>query len=92
MSLNSVGLNRRQVESIISNTLKNLKMEVGREYSNILIRQGRARDVGAFNQTEQDMEAMCDAYGVILAKAFARVIEANNKKVYEDVQTILNDA
>ncbi len=92
MSLNSVGLNRRQVEGLIANTLKSLKMEVGREYSNILIRQGRARDVGSLSQVEQDMEAMCDAYGFVLSKAFARVIEANNKKVCDDVQKLLKES
>lgn len=87
--MDNIGLSRRQMETMIRSSLDSLKMELAREYSNILVRQGRARDMGSFNNDEQDMEAMCDAYGTILIKAVAKVLDTNNKKVLEDVKNIL---
>lgn len=87
--MENIGLSRRQLETMIRGALDSMKMELPREYSNILIRQGRARDMGSFNNDERDMEAMCDAYGVILIKAVAKVLDSNNKKVMEDVKTLL---
>lgn len=89
MSFTSFGLNQRQIDSMVNSSVDNMKFELSQEYSNILIRQGRARDTMTFSDVEQNMEAMCDAYKVIFSKAIARVIEANNKKIYEDIKTIL---
>jgi hypothetical protein len=75
---------------MINSTVDSYKFQLAQEYSNVLTRQGRARDTGAFNNTEQDMEAMCEAYKVFVAEAVAKAIDANNKKIYEDLKQLLN--
>jgi hypothetical protein len=35
---------------------------------------------------EEDMIAMFDSYKIVLSKAIARAIEANNKKLLEDLK------
>lgn len=83
------GLSQRQLDSMLTTILDSMKMDVVREYSNALYRQGRARDTGTFSREEEDMLAMCDAYKIVLVKAITKVIEANNKKLQEDFQAIL---
>jgi hypothetical protein len=84
----SVGLSKRQISSMINSTIDNMKHQLPLEYNNVLVRQGRARDT-AFSTAEQDMEAMCDAYRVLIVQAVSDVIDANNRRVHEDVKALI---
>jgi hypothetical protein len=85
MSLNTCGLSRRQMETMCKSAFEKMKFEIIREYGNALIMQGRARDVGALSDVERDTEAMCEAYSMSTMRIMAKVIEANNKKILEDL-------
>ncbi|MEW5820164.1 MAG: hypothetical protein AB1782_08215 [Cyanobacteriota bacterium] len=88
MTLQTCGLSRRQLETMYKTTYEKMKFEIIREYGNALILQGRARDVGSLSDVERDMEAMCDAYAKSLMNITSRVIEANNKKLLEDFESM----
>lgn len=88
MSVKTLGLDKRQIETMINTSWNKMKFDIIREYSNILIRQGRARDAGAVNNAEKDMEAMCDAYASLFIRIFAQTIEANNRKITEELKEI----
>jgi hypothetical protein len=87
--MDTLGLSKRQICSIVNSAVDAMKMQLPREYSNVLIRQGRAKDTGFFSSEEQDMEAMCDAYRVLLVEAIGGAIEANNKKITDEVKSII---
>lgn len=84
-----IGLSQRQVDTMLVNMFNNMKNDLVMEYTNTLYRQGRARDTSSFSRDEEDMSAMCDAYSIILFKLFSKVMEANNKKIQDDIQNYL---
>lgn len=86
MSLKALGLDKRQIETMIMRSWDKMKFDIVKEYTNILVRQGRARDVGASKDAEKDMEAMCDAYALVFTRIFSQVIEANNKKIRDELK------
>jgi hypothetical protein len=88
-----MGMNQRQIEGLINNLLSSMKIELNREYANILYRQGRAKgDCANFNPVEMDTVAMCEAYSTLFARAVAGAIEANNKKLVEDIKKQLESS
>lgn len=89
MSLKSLGLNRRQMESMVNAAFEQMKMDINREYANVLILQGRAKDVGYLSDAERDMEAMCDAYRIVMTRVFAKVLESNNKKIADEIDQLI---
>lgn len=84
-------MNQRQLESMLTSEMASIKHELPIEYGNILCRQGRSKDTGNFTSTEMDMEAMCDAYMHFFSRAIAFTIDANNRKLLEDLRKYLND-
>ena len=86
MTLRACGLNLRQIETVLKTTFDKMKRDFPKEYANVLIMQGRAKDVGYFSDAERDMEAMCEAYTHIITRAVAKAIEENNKKLCKDIQ------
>lgn len=88
MSVKTLGLDKRQIETMITTSWNKMKFDIIKEYTNILVRQGRARDTGPANNAEKDMEAMCDAYSSLFIRIFAQVIEANNRKITEELKDL----
>ncbi|MGD9579872.1 MAG: hypothetical protein AB7V50_00730 [Vampirovibrionia bacterium] len=89
MSVKTLGLDKRQIESMVAGSWEKMKFDIIREYTNILVRQGRARDTGSVKDAERDMEAMCDAYARIFVRIFSQVIESNNKKITDELKDYL---